>query len=168
MLLQDYGSIIIRGLCNSPNFLTAHFRREIKKLNENLNNINSNNGKETLIELIKKYENEISDLQASKIKKENLADYFFKSPSRIIIMLVIYTSIIMLYFYYQRIRQRRKLYYEHKYEIYELEAQKIRDEIDSLISKANDEKTSDKDKFHINERIDYLFNKLKKIEIDYR
>lgn len=146
----------------------VRFPEEIKKLNENLNNINSNNGKETLIELIKKYENEISDLQESKIKKETLAEYFFKSPSRIVIMLVIYTSIIMLYFYYKRIRQRRKLYYEHKYEIYELEAQKIRDEIDSLISKVNDEKTSDKDKFHMNERIDYLFNKLKKIEIDYR
>lgn len=34
MLLVDYGTIIIRGLCNSPRFLENHFKREIKILNE--------------------------------------------------------------------------------------------------------------------------------------
>lgn len=32
MLYQDYGSIVIKGLCNSPKFLTGHFKREINKL----------------------------------------------------------------------------------------------------------------------------------------
>ncbi|MBK7560896.1 MAG: hypothetical protein IPI68_05115 [Chitinophagaceae bacterium] len=34
MLLQDYGAIIIQGICDSPNFLIYHFRREIKKLKD--------------------------------------------------------------------------------------------------------------------------------------
>jgi hypothetical protein len=34
MLLIDYGTIIINGLCNSPLFLEDHFKREIKKLND--------------------------------------------------------------------------------------------------------------------------------------
>lgn len=146
----------------------VRFPEEIKNLNENLNNINSSNGKETLIKLINKYENEITDLQEKKIKKESLADYFFKSPTRIIIMFTVYAGIMLFYFYYVRLRRRKRLLYEHRYEIYELEAQKIREEIDYLISKANDVKTSDKERFQLNERIDYLFDKLKKTDIDYR
>lgn len=146
----------------------VRFPEEIKNLNENLNNINSSNGKETLIKLINKYENEITDLQEKKIKKESLADYFFKSPTRIIIMFAVYAGIMLFYLYYVRLRRRKRLLYEHRYEIYELEAQKIREEIDYLISKANDEKTSDKERFQLNERIDYLFDKLKKTDIDYR
>jgi len=34
MLPQDYGKIIIIGLCNSPNFLVNHFKREIKVISE--------------------------------------------------------------------------------------------------------------------------------------
>ncbi|USL95988.1 hypothetical protein D1J36_002445 [Riemerella anatipestifer] len=146
----------------------VRFPEEIKNLNENLNNINSSNGKETLIKLINKYENEITDLQEKKIKKESLADYFFKSPTRIIIIFAVYAGIMLFYLYYVRLRRRKRLLYEHRYEIYELEAQKIREEIDYLISKANDEKTSDKERFQLNERIDYLFDKLKKTDIDYR
>jgi hypothetical protein len=34
MLLEDYGKIIIIGLCNSPNHLKEHFEREVLKLSE--------------------------------------------------------------------------------------------------------------------------------------
>ena len=32
MLHLDYAKIIIKGLCNSPNFLIGHLKREINKL----------------------------------------------------------------------------------------------------------------------------------------
>lgn len=34
MLLNDYGKIIIKGLCNSPNHLKEYFEREVRELSE--------------------------------------------------------------------------------------------------------------------------------------
>ena len=110
----------------------VRFPEEIKILNSNLNSVNSENGKETLVHLINKYETEISNLQETKIKKDNISSYLFKSPSRILIIVALYTTITFLYFYYTRIRRKKRYLVQRQYEIFDLENQKIKDEIDFL------------------------------------
>jgi hypothetical protein len=144
------------------------FPEEIKNITENLNSLNSQTGKKSLTELIKKYENEISDLQIDKRKKDTFSDYLFKSPTRIILILISYVSVILLFFYYRKIRRRKNYLNSKKVEILDMESHKIKDEIDYLISKVNNPSTSETEKSFINDRIEYLFDKIKNIDIDYR
>ncbi|WP_428229150.1 hypothetical protein [Flavobacterium sp.] len=146
----------------------VRFPEEINKLNANLNSVNSESGKEMLIHLINKYEAEISDLQENKIKKDNILDYLFKSPSRILIILTLYLTATLVYLYYIRLRRRKRILNKRHYEIFELESQKIKEEIDFLMTKTNEKDIQEHERAVLNDRIEYLFDKLRNVNIDYR
>jgi hypothetical protein len=144
------------------------YPEEIKSLNENLNSLNSQNGKEALTKLINKYEAEIVSLQEKKVSKESFEDFLFKSPSKLIIIIFAYVFVILGYMYFLRTKRNKRLLKERQSEIFNLESLKIREEIDFLISKIEDKKTDESERMALNNRIEYLFERLRKIDFENR
>lgn len=150
------------------NVQNVRFPDEINSLNNNLSNINSEKGKESLIKLINKYEEEIKNLEEKKIKKESISDFLFKSPSKLLIIFSCYLLAFVLYFYYIRNRRRKRILIRRRYEIFELESQKIKEEIEHLVSRLNSDNIEEKERINLNDRIQFLFEKLKNMDKDYR
>ena len=113
-----------------------------------------------LLDLSEKYEQEIQSLQKNQLKKESIVDSLIRSPSNFVLLITGYFILTIILMYYLRIRRKKRKHYEILKEKTYFERDKIKAEIDHLVDLMNQEKLPKEERKDIEERIDFLFNKL--------
>lgn len=144
------------------------FPAEVKQLLSLINETNVTEGKKAISNLITKYEEEIITLEKAQIDDESIIDYLFQSPSRLIIIGSAYIGFLIFSMYHIRIRRKRRALSEVYSERIKLERIKIRDEIEFLSKRINDDSTTLEERKLLEERIEHLFNRMEDAEKYYR
>jgi len=148
-------------------FSESRFPEEAIKIISLFNETNKSEGKKMLLSYSQKYEQEISSLQKAQLKKESFIDSLLRSPTNLVFLIIGYLILTTLLMYYLRARRKKLKHYEILKEKTYFEREKIKAEIVHLMDLMNKEKLPKEDRKDIEQRIDYLFEKLDSLEKYY-
>jgi hypothetical protein len=160
-LYDDFETDTISSLINN------RFPDETLKVISFFNETDKIEGKTQLAILAENYEQEIKSLQKSELKKESIIDNILQSPSKLIIVISLYLLITIILWYYMKMRRRRMKHFEILKDKTYFERDKIKTEIEHLIDLMNKEKSPKAERKNIEERIDFLFEKLNSLDKNY-